>query len=165
MTGWQRFFLLFVACVGVMIFWPQYDMKGVTFILMAFILWTCVIMLLSVLINLFAIYKSESLHRLVSLAFLVVMIGSLLYYFPLEDKQTPFSRLLKHQWPTGQDIKEGVKRLTFNFDFARRNVHREANFVNQKIDKASDDTDELKQAIKKQKEKLDIIVETLGDKK
>ena len=165
MTGWQRFFLLFAACIVVMILWPQYDMKGITFMSMAFILWTCIIMLLSVLINLFAIYKSEFLHRLVSVAFLIMMIGSLLYYFPLENKETPISRLLKHQWPTWQDIQEGTRRLTFNFDFARRNVHRDANYINQKIDKSSDDTDELKKAIKKQKEKLDIIVETLGDKK
>ena len=165
MTGWQRFFLLIVACVAVLICWPQYDTKGITFIVMAFILWTCIIMLLSVLINLFAIYKLESLHRLISLAFLLVMLASLVYYFPLENKQTPMSRLLAGQWPTLQDIQKGTQRLTFNFDFANRTVHSDDNYINQKIDKAADSADELKENIKKQKKKLDILVEKLEDDK
>ena len=138
MSGWQRFFLLIIACTGVLICWPQYDGKGLTFMAMALILWTCVIILLSVLINLFAIYKLESLHRLISLAFLVIMIASLLYHFPSPQKQTPMSRMLNGQWPTLQDIQTGVRRLTFNFDFANRTVHGEENYVNQKIDKTQE---------------------------
>ena len=132
---------------------------------MAFILWTCIIMLLSVLINLFAIYKSEFLHRLVSLAFLVVMVGSLLYYFPLENKQTPASRLLKHQWPTWQDIQIGIKQITFNFDFERRNVHRSSNYINQKLDHTTDAANDLKKTVQKQKEKLEAIVQEFEEKK
>jgi len=169
MTGWQRFLLLFVFCCGVMICWPQYDSHGITFIIMAFILWTCVIMLLSVFINLFAIDKWESLHRLLSIAFLLVMLGSLLYYFPLQEKQTPIKRLANGQFPTSGDLQEGLKRFTFNFDFVRRNARSETNFINQKIDTASEDaTDtktELKQIVKKQKAKLDTLVEKLEDKK
>lgn len=169
MTGWQRFFLLFIFCCAVMICWPQYDTSGVTFMVMAFVLWTCVIMLLSVLINLFAIDKWEFLHRLLSIAFLLVMLGSLLYYFPLPQKQTPFTRLAQHQWPTTGDIQEGLKRFTFNFDFVRRNARNEKNYINQKIDKAPEDaedkTKQFKQAVQKQKEKLETLIEKLEDKK
>ena len=38
MTGWQRFFLLFLACIAILICWPQYDTKGLTFMAMAFVL-------------------------------------------------------------------------------------------------------------------------------
>ena len=125
---------------------------------MAFILWTCVIMLLSVMINLFAIYKSEFLHRLISLGFLLMVIASFIYYFPLENKQTPMSRMLSGEFPTWQDLQTGVQRLTFNFDFANRTVEGEENYINQKLNKTQEASDELKENIKKQKKKLDILV-------
>lgn len=165
MTGWQRFFLLFVCCTAVLILWPQYDSAGLTFMGMAFLLWTCVIIMLSVLSNIFGIYKFEFLNRLVSILFLGALMASLLYYFPLKDKQTPAARLRANQWPTLQDAQKGVQRVTFNFDFVRRNVKRDANYVNQKIDDASEKTQEMKKSVKKQKEKLDIIVEQLEEDK
>ncbi len=169
MSGWQRFFLLFLSCIGILILFPQYDSKGITFMGMAFILWTCIIILFSVLMNLFAIIKLDQVHRIFSLVFLGVMFLSLLYYFPLVNGQTPIKRLQQHQWPTQKDVQEGVKRLTFNFDFARRNVHRDSNYINQHYDKADEKKQEVKKEIKKTVKKteqvLDILVEDVEENK
>lgn len=159
MTGWQRFFLLIVCIVGTLILWPQYDREGLTFMLMAGLLWTCVIVLLSVIINMFAIYKLEFLHRLISILFFGAVLVSLLYYFPLKGGDTPAKRMQNNHWPTLQDVREGMKRLTFNFDFVRRNVHRDANFINQKLDDASDTVKDIQKTAEKKKEVLDILVE------
>ncbi len=163
MTGWQRFFLLLVCCVGVLILWPQYNSDGLMFMAGAFLLWTCMIILLSVLGNVFALYKFEFLNRFISLLYLGVMLASLLYYFPLPDDQTPMGRLRQNVWPTVQDAKDGMKRLTFNFDFVRRHVHRDANYVNQKLDDTSKKAAEIKKSLQKKKEKLDIVVEKWGE--
>ena len=159
MNGWARFFLLLVCCIVTLILWPQYNRAGLGFLGMFFILWTCITILLSVIVNIFAIYKWEWLHRLISIAFVVAMVACLLYHFPLVDNQTPISRLKANQWPSGQDIQAGIKRLTFNFDFVRRNVHRDANYVNQKLDDGTEATQEIKKIVKKQQETLDIVVE------
>lgn len=159
MTGWQRFFMLLACCVITMILWPQYDGQGLTFMLMSVLLWTCVIIMLSVLSGIFAIYKFEFLNRFISILFLGALLASLLFYFPLPGGETPASRMKKGQWPTTQDVEKGMKRLTFNFDFARRNVHREANFVNQHIDNASDAVGELKKSVKQTKNALDKLIE------
>ncbi len=159
MTGWQRFFMLIACGVIVMILWPQYDGAGLTFMLMAGLLWTCVIIMLSVLSGIFGIYKFEFLNRFVSILYLGALLASLLFYFPLRGGETPASRMQKGQWPSLQDVQKGMKRLTFNFDFVRRNVHRDANFVNQKIDNASDAVGEIKKSAQKTKEALDILVE------
>lgn len=163
MTGWQRFFLLLVFCCCILVWWPQYDGAGLAFLGMAALLWTCIIVLFSVLINLFAIYKLEWIHRLLSIGLIGLMAASLLYYFPLKNGETPASRLKDNKWPTLQDAREGMKRLTFNFDFVRRNVHRDANFVNQKLNDTSDKTKEIKKSVKKTKETLDIIVGKMED--
>lgn len=159
MTGWQRFFMLLACCVIVMILWPQYDGAGLTFMLMAGLLWTCVIIMLSVLSGIFGIYKFEFLNRFVSILYLGALLASLLFYFPLPGGETPASRMQKGKWPTQEDVKKGMKRLTFNFDFVHRNVHRDANYINQKIDNASDAVGELKKSAKKTKEALDSLVE------
>lgn len=159
MTGWQRFFLLLVCVVVTLVLWPQYDRSGLTFMLMAGLLWTCVIIMLSVIINMFAIYKLEFLHRFISILFFGTVMASLLYYFPLKGGETPASRLAAGQWPTMQDVQQGMKRLTFNFDFVRRNVHRDANYINQKMDDASDTVKDIKKTVEKKKEALDILVE------
>ncbi len=159
MTGWARFFLLIACCFGVLILWPQYDTEGLLFISMAFILWTCIIILLSVLSNIFGIYKFEWLNRLFSIAFLGALIYSLLYYFPLPDKTTPAQRLQKNIWPTVQDVQDGAKRLTFNFDFVRRNAKSDANFINQKLDNAAEKTEKMKKTLQKKKEAFEVIVE------
>lgn len=165
MNGWQRFFLLIVFCVSILICWPQYDRTGLNFLGLAFILWTCVIMMFSIFVNIFALYKLENLHRLLSLILIVVMLGSLLAYFPLRNNQTPLSRMQQNLWPTLQDMKQGMQQLTFNFDFVRRNVHRDDNYINQTWregkEKTKEAAQEVKQAVKDTKEQIDIWAEEI----
>ncbi len=165
MTGWQRFFLMIVCSLLVMILWPQYDSAGLTFMFMSALLWTCVIILLSVLSGIFGIYKFEFLNRFISILYLGALLACLLFYFPLKNGDTPAKRMQKNQWPTKADVKEGMRRLTFNFDFVRRNVNRDANFVNQKIDSATDTATEIRKELKEKKEQLDIFVEKLEGEK
>ena len=167
MTGWQRFFLIFAICVGILICWPQYDAKGLSFMVLAFAFWTCMVMFFSFSIELFGIYKVEWLHRLLSLAFLALVTFSFLYYFPLPHQQTPLQRLQQGQWPTSEDMRAGIRRLTFNFDFVHRNVHREQNFINQKVNNTDADKTkkELKKAVKKPAEILEIIMEKNEEEK
>ena len=159
MSGWQRFFMLFLFTIGILVCFPQYDTKGFTFMAMAFILWCCIIILCTVLLNLFALAKFDWLHRILSIVFLLVMLASLLFHFPLENNQTPISRLQNGQFPTVADLQEGARRLTFNFDFVRRNVRRSDNYVNQQYDKKPEPQKEVKKAVKKPEDVLDISVE------
>ena len=55
----------------------------------------------------------------------------MLWYFPQTDKVSPINKLKYGEYPTKADIDKGLKRLTFNFDFANRNVRRNENFANQ----------------------------------
>ena len=167
MTGWPRFFLLFAICIGIMICWPQYQANGLSFMALAFAFWTCMVMFFSFCVDLFGIYKAEWLHRLLSLAFLALVTFSLLYYFPLPNKDTPLKRLQRGDFPTSEDIHTGIRRLTFNFDFARRNVYREKNFINQKMDNTEENKTkkELKKVVKKPAEILDIIVDKKEEEK
>jgi len=159
MNGWAKFFILLASCILTLIFWPFYNKAGLMFMGIFFAIWTCIIILCSVVVNLFALYKVEWLHRTLSIIVVLIMLASLLYCFPLADNQTPFSRLMNKQFPTAQDIEEGSKRLTFNFDFVRRNVHRDANYVNQKLNDGTDTQQEFKKIIKKQQDNFDTVVE------
>ncbi len=159
MNGWQRFFLLLMCEAGVLVCWPDYGRSGVLFLVMAGVLWTCIIMLLSVISNIFGIYKFELLNRLVSLAFLAVLAASFLYYFPLENTQTPWTRLQSGRYPTTDDMSRGLRRLANGFHL----VQDRAQDVNEKLDGASDALKKTEKSVKKQKEKLDIIVEQLED--
>lgn len=163
MNGWAKFFLLIACCVITLILWPQYNREGLHFMLMLALLWTCLIMLVSVVGNIFALYKFETLNRLISIIYLVVMLASLIYYFPLQDGKTPYLRMKNNIWPTIADTKEGVKRLTFNFDFVRRNVRRDANFVNQKLEDTSAATKKIQKKVEKAQDALDIIVEPIEE--
>jgi len=165
MTGWQRFFLLVVFCVATLIFWPQYDNAGLTFLGMFFLLWTCIIILFSILINLFAIYKIEFLHRLLSLLLLLAMVACLLVYFPLPGEETPLTRIQNNQWPTVSDVQKGIKRLTFNFDFVHRNANNDDNYINQKFEKAVGATKDIKKTIQKKQETIEELVVELEDEK
>ena len=163
MTGWQRFFLLLALVAGTIILWPQYDRAGLTFIGMFILLWTCIIILFSILVNLFAIAKVEFLHRLLSIILIVAMGGTLLAYFPLKGGETPLTRLQNHQWPTMQDVQQGIKQLTFNFDFVRRNVHNEANYINQQVEKKSEQAVDLRKTVKEKKEQIEELIVQLED--
>lgn len=163
MNGWAKFFLLIACCVITLILWPQYNREGLHFMMMLALLWTCLIMLVSVVGNIFALYKFETLNRLISIIYLIVMLASLIYYFPLQDGKTPYLRMKNNIWPTIADTKEGVKRLTFNFDFVHRNVRRDANFVNQKLEDTSAATKKIQKKVEKAQDALDIIVEPIEE--
>lgn len=159
MNGWAKFFLLIVCCIFTLILWPQYNTDSLQFMGLLALLWTCLILLVSIVGNIFALYKFEFLNRLVSLAYLAALLASLIYNFPLENDQTPYLRMKNNIWPTISDAKAGIERLTFNFDFVRRNVNNEKNYINQQFDKADSTKKEIKKAVQKTQEMLDIIVE------
>ena len=159
MNGWAKFFLLIVCCIFTLILWPQYNTDSLQFMGLLALLWTCLILLVSIVGNIFALYKFEFLNRLVSLAYLAALLASLIYYFPLENDQTPYLRMKNNIWPTISDAKTGIERLTFNFDFIRRNANNEKNYINQQFDKADSTKKEIKKAVQKTQEMLDIIVE------
>ena len=159
MTGWQRFFLLIVCMAATLILWPQYDQAGLSFVLMAGILWTCVIIMLSVLSGIFGIYKFEFLNRFISILFLGALIACLLYYFPLKNAETPFSRMKAGKWPTTQDVQIGLERLTIDVDFLRRNMHKEGKSIQQKIDEASEVVEDFKKTAKEKKEAFDALAD------
>ena len=159
MNGWAKFFLLIVCCIFTLILWPQYNTDSLQFMGLLALLWTCLILLVSIVGNIFALYKFEFLNRLVSLAYLAALLVSLIYYFPLENDQTPYLRMKNNIWPTISDAKTGIERLTFNFDFIRRNANNEKNYINQQFDKADSTKKEIKKAVQKTQEMLDIIVE------
>ena len=133
MNGWHRFGILVVCCVAVMVLFPQYDFSGWTFMGMMLLMWTGTIMLISLLINMFGLYQAERFNKLITLVLMGLILCSLLWYFPQTDKVSPINKLKYGEYPTKATIKKGIKRLTFNFDFVRRNVHRDANFINQEV--------------------------------
>ena len=131
MSGWQRFGLLLVCCFVVLVLFPNYDMAGLSFIGMALLMWTGAIILLTIISNIFGLYRFEWFERAVTFAVFFAIIYTLLWYFPQTDKVTPINKLKYGEYPTRADISKGLKRLTFNFDFVRRNVRRDENFANQ----------------------------------
>ncbi len=159
MTGWQRFFLLIACCALTMILWPQYDSAGVTFMFMAALLWTCVIILLSVLSGIFGIYKFEFLNRFISILYLGALLACLLFYFPLKNGETPAKRLQNNQCPTLQDVKQGAQRMTFDFDFVHRTLRDSP--VHKKVDKAAKTVSEVGEDLKEKKEQIGSFMEQL----
>lgn len=131
MNGWQRFGILLVCCFLVLVLFPNYDVAGLSFIGLALLMWTGAIILLTIISNIFGLYRFEWLEKTVTLAVLVAIVYSLLWHFPQTDKVVPINKLKYGEYPTRADIDKGLKRLTFNFDFVNRNVRRDENFVNQ----------------------------------
>ena len=160
MNGWQRFGLLILCCLAVMICYPEYESSAWAFIGIRVFLWTCVIIVLSLLSNIFNIYKVEWLNKLITLVFLIAVIYSLLWFFPQKDNMTPIEKLQSGKIPTMTEIEYGLKKVTFNFDFVRRNVRREENFSNQELERKK-----AKEEIKKKvSEKTDQIIEAIDIK-
>jgi len=161
MSGWQRFGILLVCIFAVMVLFPNYDGLGLSFLGMAFILWTGGIILLSLITNIFALYRWETFNRVLTFAVFFAIVYTLLWYFPQEDKVSPINKLKYGQYPTKADIDKGIKRLTFNFDFLHRNALRDENYSNQKeIVRPEQDEKNPKQAVKKQaKQLIEIFVE------
>ena len=139
MNGWQRFGILILCCFLVLVLFPKYDAAGLSFLGLAFLMWTGAIILLTIISNIFGLYRFEWLGKLVTFAVLIGIIYTLLWNFPQTDKVSPINKLKYGEYPTKTDIEKGFKRLTFNFDFVRRNVRRKENFVNQEdLNKAKD---------------------------
>ena len=157
MNGWQRFALLILCCFTVMVLYPDFGTSGWTFIGVVFAMWTGVIMVLSVISNLFGLYNLETFNKLITFVLLCAIMYSLLWYFPQEDKVTPINKIKYGEIPTKADIEKGLKRFTFNFDFVRRNARRKENFINQDLDE-----DKVKDQIKKKvSETTDDLIESI----
>ncbi len=157
MNGWQRFGMLIVCCFLVMVLYPNFEGDAWNFILMVGGLWTGVIMVISVISNLFGLYRFEALNKLITIVLLGGIIYSLLWYFPQTDKVSPINKLKHGEFPTKEDLDKGLKRFTFNFDFVRRNVNRDENFINQDMNK-----EKVKKEIKKQvSKKTDQMIDEL----
>ena len=131
MNGWHRFGLLLICCVLIMILFPQYGHAGWPFIGLVILMWTGAILIMAFLTNIFALDRMAWFNKVVTLAFLIGFLYTLLWYFPQSDRVSPINKLKHGEYPSMQDVKQGLKKLTFNFDFVRRNVHRSENFVNQ----------------------------------
>ncbi len=166
MTGIQRFFLLILCVLLVMICYPHFGTSGWVFAGTIILVWTGIILIMSVIGSLFGLYRFEGINRFLSWVFLLCVMASLLMYFPLEDNTTPLQRLKQGEIPTGADIKQGIEKFTFNFAFDKRNARSERNFVNQQdVKKAAQEAaqkeaqEAAKKAAQKALEKLEIIVE------
>lgn len=163
MNGWQRFAILILCAFAVMVLYPNFGPNSLSFIGIMLALWTGVIIVLSIISNIFNIYAFEGFNRVISFVLIVAIIASLLWYFPQEDKVTPINKIKYGEFPTKADIDKGLKRFTFNFDFVRRNARRKENFINQE----AFDKEKIKKETKKQVKKaadelgdsLDIVVE------
>ncbi len=135
MNGMQRFGLLLLGCFAVMVLYPNFDARGWHFIGFTLLGGAAVLLILSVFSNLFAIYRFETLNKIITLGIIAVIIYVLWWHFPQVDNLTPIEKIKDGRTPTKEDIQKGLKRLTFNFDFVHRNVRREENFINQDLEK------------------------------
>ena len=166
MTGIQRFLLLVLCVALVMICFPDYGIAGWTFAGTIILIWTGVIVIMSVVSSLFGLYRFDGINRFLTWIFLLVVLASLLWYFPQEDKVSPINKIKYGQFPTGADIQRGLDKFTFNFAFDRRNARSEKNFVNQQdAKKAAEEAakkeaeEAARKAAKKALQKLEIIVD------
>ena len=160
MNGWQRFGLLILGCVAVMILVPDFDTPGWMFILFTLLVGAAVLLILSVISNLFAIYRFETINKLVTLAVIGLIVYTLLWHFPLISYKTPIEQLKAGKHPTQADVKRGLTRLTFNFDFVHRNVRRQENFSHQELNKNKQE--QAKQpapAKKEEQEDIELLLE------
>lgn len=159
MSGWQRFGILLLCCFLVMVLFPNYDTAGLSFIGMAILLWTGGIIVLSIISNIFALSRFESITRFITLLVMGAILYTLLWYFPQTDNVSPINKLKYGEYPTKEDIDKGLKRLTFNFDFVHRRVNRDENFVNQDNLHKEKEQETTKKTSSKLKEVVDVLVE------
>lgn len=158
MNGWQRFAILLLCCFVVLVCYPNFDISGWTFIGLLIAMWTGGIIVLSIISNLFGLYRLESVNKFISIVFIFAVFYTLLWYFPQEDKVTPINKLKYGEFPTKADIDKGLKRFTFNFDFVRRNARRSENFINQDMD-----GDKVKKEFKKTvSQQTDKLIDSIG---
>lgn len=166
MTGIQRFFLLLLCVALVMICFPDFGAAGWTFAGTLVLVWTGVILIMSVIGSLFGLNRFDGINRFLTWVFILAVLASVLWYLPQDDRVSPINKLKYGQIPTGADIKRGLDKFTFNFAFDKRNARSEKNFVNQQdakqaAEEAAKKEAELaaKKAAKKALQKLEIIVD------
>lgn len=167
MNGWQRFMFLLMCYFVVMVLYPNYDAAGLYFVGVTLAMWTGVILVLSIISNMLGLYNFPSLNKLITFVLVVMIMCSLLWYFPQKDNVTPINKIKYGEVPTKEDIKRGLNRFTFNFDFVRRRADRAENFVNQEMDENKEGVKETKEkiqkhtkkAVKKMEDTLDIKVD------
>ncbi|WP_428050240.1 hypothetical protein [Candidatus Avelusimicrobium caledoniensis] len=159
MNGWQRFGILFLCCFFVMVLFPEYDKAGWTFIGLIMLMWTGAIMMLSLITNVFGLDRFDWFNRLLTLAVFCGIMYTLLWYFPQTDKVSPVNKLKYGEYPTMSDIKKGVKKLTFNFNFATRGVEDRHKPLGEKVDEASKQVQKTAQQIKKEAQSFIEIVD------
>ena len=167
MNGWQRFMFLLMCYFVVMVLYPNYDAVGLYFVGVTLAMWTGVILVLSIISNMLGLYNFPSLNKLITFVLVVMIMCSLLWYFPQKDNVTPINKIKYGEVPTKEDIKRGLNRFTFNFDFVRRRADRAENFVNQEVEENKEGVKETKEkiqkhtkkAVKKMEDTLDIKVD------
>lgn len=132
MNGFQRFALLLLCILAVLICFPNYHTAPAWgFMGMMLAMWTGIIMVLAVVLGLFGLDRFSTVNRLSTFALLAGILYTLLNYMPQTDGVSPLNKLKQGYIPSASTIKQGLKHLTFNFDFVHRNVRSENNFVNQ----------------------------------
>lgn len=166
MIGLGRFFMLLLCTVVVMICFPDFTTAGWTFAGTLILVWTGIILIMSIVGSLFGLYRFDGINRFLTFVLFLGIMFSLLWYFPQDEKPSPIAQLKQGNFPTGADLQRGMQKFTFNFAFDRRNARRDENFINQKDAKAAAEeaakkaAEEAKRkAAQKAKQKLDIIVE------
>ena len=167
MNGWQRFMFLLMCYFVVMVLYPNYDAAGLYFVGITLAMWTGAILVLSIISNMFGLYNFPSLNKLITFILIVMIMCSLLWYFPQKDNVTPINKIKYGEIPTKADIEHGLNRFTLNFDFVHRRANRAENFVNQEIEDNKKGVKETKEklqkntqkAVKKVEDTLDIKVD------
>lgn len=166
MTGIHRFLTLLLCVVLVMILYPDFGATGWTFAGVFVLLWTGVILIMSVVDSLFSLYRFEGINRFLSWVFIAGVLVSMLWFFPQDDKISPLNKLKYGEIPTGADIQRGLQKFSFNFAFDKRNARSDQNFINQRDPKALEteaarkaEQQKARLAAEKAKQKLSIVVE------
>ena len=158
MNGFQRFALLILCILAVLVCFPDYH-TGATWGFMGIMLavWTGVIMILAVVLGVFGLDRFDVVNRLVNIVLLGGILYSLLAYMPQTDNVVPLAKLKQGYRPSADTLKQGIKHLTFNFDFVHRNVRSENNFVNQQDPNAKRAPKQTKQEKPKEPRELEIL--------
>ena len=166
MIGIQRFLLLILCVLLVMICYPDFGVTGWTFAGTIILVWTGIILIMSIVGTLFGLYRFEGINRFLTWVFFLCMLASILMFFPQDDQITPLQKLRQGNIPTGADIQRGLNKFTFNFAFDRRNARSDKNFINQQdAKKAAEEASRkeaeqnAKKAAKKALQKLEVLVE------
>jgi len=168
MNGFQRFIFLILCILAVMVCFPYYPTGAVWgFVGMVLAIGTAVIVVIALPLGFFGFDRFEWVNRFVTVLLAAGILYSLLTYMPQEDGRAPIVKLQEGEIPSMETVKIGLKRLTFNFDFVRRNVNSEQNFVNQNNKKTT--AEKAKKPVKKEQSEavsdpdMEIVIEMGGE--